>query len=123
MANLVVAIVPICHDYSCSSIFARLELYHCSVLLYQIHEYNVLHTIWIDMAGSAEAHKSTCNILEGIHATSDRNGASIPLNGSKYVCIPLLSGVVGCMQNKYLPIGDMSGGDLRLARDHFCKCV
>ena len=113
-ATPVVATAPISPDYSGSSLFARLELYHGSNLLEQIHEYNVLHALWSDMTGSAEAQKSTGNVLEGIHATSDRVGAEVPLNGSKYFCIPLLSGIVGCMQNKYLPTGDMSGGDLRL---------
>ena len=28
--------------------------------------------------------------------------------------IPLLSGIVGVLQNKYMPTGDMSAGDLRL---------
>jgi hypothetical protein len=109
-----VAVAPISTDYSGSSLFARLELYHGSNLLEQIHEYNVLHALWSDMTGSSEAQKSTGNVLEGIHATDQRVGAAIPRGGSKYYCIPLLSGIVGCMQNKYLPTGDMSGGDLRL---------
>ena len=29
-------------------------------------------------------------------------------------CIPLLSKIVGVLQNKYLPTSDMSAGDLRL---------
>ena len=29
-------------------------------------------------------------------------------------CIPLLSGIVGVLQTKYLPTGDMNAGDLRL---------
>ena len=66
------------------------------------------------MTGSLEAQQSTGNVLEGIHATDERDGVSIPLGGSKYFCIPLLSVIVGCMQNKYIPTGDMSGGDLRL---------
>ena len=38
VANPVVAIAPICTDYSGSILFARLELYHGSNLLEQIHE-------------------------------------------------------------------------------------
>jgi len=53
-------------------------------------------------------------MLGGIHESDDRDGVSIPLGGSKYCCIHLLSDLVGCMQNKYLPTGDMPGGDLRL---------
>ncbi len=66
------------------------------------------------MTGSAEAQKSTGNILEGMDETNPRTGDAAPLGASKYFCIPLLSDIVGCMQNKYLPTGDMSGGDLRL---------
>ena len=113
-ANPVVAVAPICPDYSGSSLFSRLELYHGSNLLEQIHEYNVLHALWSDMTGSAEAQKSTGNVLEGIHSANDRTGASIPLNGTKYFCIPLLSGIVGCMQDKYISTRDISGDDLRL---------
>jgi hypothetical protein len=32
-------------DYNASSLFARLELYHGSNLLEQIHEYGLLHTL------------------------------------------------------------------------------
>ena len=82
-ANSVVAVAPISTDYYASSLFARLKLIHGSNLLEQIHENNVLHALWSDMTGSAEAHKSNGNVLEGIHATSERSGASILLNGSK----------------------------------------
>ena len=57
-ANPVVAIAPICPDFSGSSLFVRLGLYHGSNLLEQIHEYNVLHALWIDMTGSLEAQQS-----------------------------------------------------------------
>ena len=44
-AKPVVAVAPISTDYSGSILFARLELYHGSNLLEQIHEYNVLHAL------------------------------------------------------------------------------
>ena len=66
-ANSAVALAPISTDYSGSSLFPRLELYHGSNLLEQIHEYNVLHALWSDMTGSAEAQKSKGNVLEGIY--------------------------------------------------------
>ena len=50
-ANPVLAVAPISTDYSGSSLFARLELYHGSNLLEEVHEYNVLHALWIDMTG------------------------------------------------------------------------
>ena len=36
-------------DYSISSLISRLEIYHGSNLLEQIHEYGLLHTIWLDL--------------------------------------------------------------------------
>ncbi len=39
-----------------SSFIARLEIYHGSNLLEQIHEYGVLHTMWLDMTGCNDAH-------------------------------------------------------------------
>ena len=54
-ANPVVAVATIRPDYSGSSLFARLELYHGSNLLEHIREYDVLHALWSDMAGSFEA--------------------------------------------------------------------
>lgn len=101
-------------DYTASSLFARLELYHGSNLLEQVHEYGLLHTLWMDMTGGADAQQTTGTILEGTHASSYRTGATIDRTASRYFCVPLLSGIVGAMQNKYLPTGDMSGGDLRL---------
>jgi len=101
-------------DYSASSLFARLELYHGSNLLEQIHEYGLLHTLWMDMTGGSDSQMSTGTVLEGIHESTQRTGASIDRTASRIFCIPLLSGIIGAMQNKYLPTGDMSGGDLRL---------
>jgi hypothetical protein len=47
--------------------------------------------------------------------SSLRNGEIIAGNGgSRVFCIPLLSGIVGVLKNKYLPTGDMTAGDLRL---------
>ena len=41
-------------DYSISSLISRLELYHGSNLLEQIHEYGLLHTLWMDMTGCGD---------------------------------------------------------------------
>jgi len=100
-------------DYSVSSLISRLELYHGSNLLEQIHEYGLLHTLWTDMTGCGDAHLTTGNVLEGM-GTTNRVGEDIPVNTSRVYAIPLLSGIIGCMQNKYLPTGDMSAGDLRV---------
>jgi hypothetical protein len=52
-------------DYNIASIFSRLELYHGSNLLEQIHEYGLLVNLWHDMSVSLAAHGTTTNLLEG----------------------------------------------------------
>jgi hypothetical protein len=103
-------------DYNIASIFSRLELYHGSNLLEQIHEYGLLVNLWHDMTGSSAAHGTTSNLLEGQNvASSLRTGEAIAgANASRVFCIPLLSGIVGVLQSKYIPTGDMIAGDLRL---------
>jgi hypothetical protein len=43
-----------------------------------------------------------------------RIGKGLTLDESRVYAIPILSGIIGCMQSKYLPTGDMSAGDLRV---------
>lgn len=100
-------------DYSGASLFSSFELYHGSQLLESIREYGALYTLWQDMVGSAEAMKHTGNLLEGCSDTFDRQGMTLNGGAEITLCIPLLSGIVGALQSKYLPVGDMAG-DLRL---------
>jgi hypothetical protein len=76
-------------------------------------EYGMLVNLWHDMCGSTASFTTTGNLLEG-QGTSSRMGATLAAGASMVFCIPLLSGIVGVLQNKYLPTGDMSAGDLRL---------
>jgi len=103
-------IVP---DYSVSSLIERLEIYHVSNLLEQIHGYGLLRTLWTDMTGCTDAHTTTGNVIEGM-STTVREGEGLTVGSSKYYAIPLLSGIIGCMQSKYLPTGAMFAGDLRV---------
>lgn len=66
------------------------------------------------MIGSAEALKHSGTILAGVSSSSERSGEAIAPSASDYVAVPLLSGVVGVLMDKYLPTGDMTGGDIRL---------
>ncbi len=100
-------------DYSVSSLISRLEIYHGSNLLEQIHEYGLLNTLWTDMTGCSDAHLTTGNVLEGMGTTA-RLGESLTVDTSRVYAISILSGIIGCMQSKYLPTGDMSTGDLRV---------
>ena len=74
-----------------------MALYHGSNLLEQINEYNALYHLLTDMQESQESMQNIGSILSGCSALSLRAGASIPAGGEKYayVCIPVLSGIVG----------------------------
>ena len=100
-------------DYSGASLFSSFELYHGSQLLESIREYGALYTLWQDMVGSVEAMKHTGNLLEGCSDTFERQGMTLNGGAEITMCIPLLSGIIGSMQSKYLPCGDMHG-DLRV---------
>jgi hypothetical protein len=73
----------------------------------------MLVSLWHDMCGSLASFITTGNVLEGQGATV-RTGMSLLAGASQVYCIPLLSGIVGVLQNKCLPTGDMTAGDLRL---------
>ncbi len=64
------------------------------------------------MCGNASAFGTTGNLLEGQTTGTGKNIAGN--GGSRNFCIPLLSGILGVLQSKYLPTGDMIAGDLRL---------
>ena len=69
--------------------------------------------MWTDMTGCADAHLSTGNVMEGREATA-RVGEDLTVGASRYYAILIINGIIGCMQSKYLPSGDMSAGDLRV---------
>jgi hypothetical protein len=99
-------------DYSASCFIQSLALYHGSNLLEQIHEYNALYHFLLDMQGSEESVERAGSILQG--SASGREGRTIAAAGEVYFCIPVLSGVIGPLQSKYMPLGQATGGDLRL---------
>ena len=101
-------------DFSASSIISTIEVYHGSNLLESIREYNVLHTMWEDMIGDEDNLKNTGSVLAGVHETTDRTGAVIAINSKISVAIPIVSGVIGVLASKFLPVGDMTAGDLRV---------
>jgi hypothetical protein len=100
-----------------TSIFSRLELYHGSNLLEQIHEYELLVNLWHDICGNSAAFGSMGNLLEGQSAGTPNPRTGEAIAGDKAIrvfYIPLLSGIIGVLQSKYIPTGDMTAGDLRL---------
>lgn len=100
-------------DYSASSFISRIDVYHASVLLESISSYGALYTLLQDVSASADEQLNAGSILEGMSST---NRVGVEISGSDTVtfCVPLLSGIVGTLQSKYLPLGAMSAGDLRL---------
>jgi hypothetical protein len=69
-------------DYNIAPIFSRLELYHGSSLLEQIHEVGFLVNLWHDMTGNIVAHGTTSSLLEGQNVSSTlRSGEAIPGGG------------------------------------------
>ena len=99
-------------DYSASAFIQSMSLYHGAYLLENINEYNALYHLLLDMQASQESVERAGSILQG--TGKDRAGAAVAASGSQTFCIPILSGIVGPLQSKYLPTGAMIGGDLRL---------
>ena len=108
------AAAPIAPDFNIASIFQRLEVYHSSNLLEQVHEYGMLVNMWHDMTGSMNSAWSTGSLMEGNKDSAEREGEDIAATTSRTYAIPLFSGIVGVLQSKYLPTGDLTGGDLRV---------
>ena len=52
-------------DFKIASIFSRIELYHGSNLLEQIHEYGLMVNLWHDICGNSAAFGYTGNLLQG----------------------------------------------------------
>ena len=79
-------------------------------------ECGLLVNLWHDLCGSLASFVTTGNLLEGQGTdATPREGEAIPgAKDNRICCIPFLSGIVGVLQSKYLPTGDMTAGDLRL---------
>jgi len=108
----------------------RLDVYHGSNLLESINEYGRLHQALYDM-GMNMGDKDTAGTFEGsivqtyttpatfagstIYSLDEPNriGVNIASGADETFYIPLVSGVVGQLVDKYIPLGEMSA-DLRL---------
>ena len=100
-------------DFSAHRLISRLEVYHGSNLLEQISEYGVLATMLKDLQTGSDEFSTVASVLEGCDTPSLRSGTSITTGTSRIFCLQLLSGVIGGLQSRYLPTGEMVG-DLRL---------
>eukprot|EP00873_Tetraselmis_striata_P025929 jgi/Tetstr1/446193/TSEL_003593.t1 len=88
-------------DYTAASFIQSLSLYHGANLLEQIHEYNALFHLFMDLQGSFEELIGAGNILYGTSGTTKREGATLAAGSTTYFCIPLMSGIIGGLQSKH----------------------
>lgn len=88
-------------DSTISSLISRLDIYHGSNLLETIQSYNVLVSALVDL----QTDKATRDGLEAVWGcTGDRTGTSIATSQSMTFCMPIISGTVGVLNDKYLPL-------------------
>lgn len=107
-------------DGSAASLINRMEVYSGGSLLESIQNYNVLYQGLIDTQVSVVDRLTTLSIASGTDQQADsstvnvsRGGPTIAGASSAVFNLPLLSGVLGNMASKFLPVGAINN-DLRL---------
>lgn len=101
-------------DGSAHAILRLLEVTYGSNVLEYVDQYNALHRVLVDATGDSLQMAYGGSVTEGMDMSTSRKGAEIQGNEQLTVCLPLMSGVLGTMQHKYIPIGDMVRNHLRL---------
>lgn len=101
-------------DYTASAVIRLLECVYGSSVLEYVDQYGLLRNILNDAQSTATNENYGSTVLEGLDTADLRTSADITAGTTVTFCIPLLSGVVGTLQHKYLPVGDMSRDRLRL---------
>jgi hypothetical protein len=108
-------------DNSGASVINRLDVFHASNQLESIQTYNVLYNILLDFTVN-QGQRIGCSNHFGFSAgytipDSSRSGAVLGVGASTNnrltVCMPILSGVVGMLLDKMLPVGALND-DIRL---------
>ena len=94
-------------DYSVSGFIRQMSIRLGSSVLETISDYNVLQTMLWDSQGSRDVQFHSGNLLEGMHDTQDRTGLAIN-SSEQFFAIPLISGVLGTLTSKMLPLGMMN---------------
>jgi len=69
----------------------------------------------MDSHASSDREIKNGNILEGMHASNSRTGVNINADTSKTFCIPLVSGIIGSMAEKMLPVGAITRDNLKVS--------
>ena len=103
---------------SCGAcVINRLDVFSGSNLCESVQGYNILYDYLLDSqltvaqrTALSAAYGTSGNI--GGNSYAARNGAIIAASGKLTTCMPILSGLVGCLAEKYLPLS--LADDIRL---------
>lgn len=89
-------------DGTGASVIARIDIFHGSNVLESITDYGVLWSYLMDFQTNTAQRAG----LESAYGTtSDRKGATIVNGGGvRSVCMPILSSIIGCLNEKMLPL-------------------
>eukprot|EP00873_Tetraselmis_striata_P020279 jgi/Tetstr1/440543/TSEL_028866.t1 len=101
-------------DGSAHAVIRLLECVYGNNVLEYIDQYGALYQTILDSSGDGSQMVYGGSVTEGMSNATARVGASIGGSASITVCLPLMSGVLGSMQHKYLPIGDIVRNHMRL---------
>ncbi len=99
-----------------SNFIQTLEVTAGSTSLEMISNYNVLSAT-LDDFQSGDRCKSLCSILQDKSITENKRGLTrivapggVGFTEERRVCVPLLSSTIGCLAEKYLPVGGKDMG-------------
>lgn len=98
-------------DGTAASFIQRLDVYHGSNLLETIQNYDVLNSYISDFQLD---YAKRYGLQTAYGCTADRIGTGIATGGtvSQTFCMPIVSGTVGCLNDKFLPLS--LADDIRL---------
>jgi hypothetical protein len=99
-------------DNNANCMINRLDVFHGSNLLETIQTYNILSSYIFDMQISVSEKMSLSNIY-GFNLDNTRQGVELGPGDFRTFCMPIFSGVVGCLSDKMLPLGILAD-DIRL---------
>ena len=100
-------------DHSAHSVINLLECYYGSTQLEYIREYASLVSVLMDTQADSDRELRNGSILEGIE--SSRSGTTIEPQAEQTFCIPLVSGVLGSLAERMLPVGSMTRDNLKFS--------
>lgn len=95
-------------DFNCNAFIRQLSVRLGSSVLETIGDYNALSMLLTDVQGTSARSLYSGNVLEGSSATTVRTGDSISGGETRTFAVPLVSGILGVLLDKYLPLGMMN---------------